>query len=914
VSLVYLKLYQQIRGALKFFIISGLAALSMSCGGGGSSSSGGGSTPPGPTPVQEQAVNISNISAIPVTGNQTTTSLTVANNTNFNLHLTGAVIAYGSETATLNLAGENNTFAGVVNVTQCGTLQANGTCGVVVAPPNANGSYLITLTFTTDNGARTFTSSQVVTYSRDIPATTGFIYSNLNNNVYVPEGGRAYMTIPFIIDHDTTTLYVYSNNPGAFVTSLNCPGGTTYQRGDLCTAIVQIGNLGTTKDIIGIITVSDDPNPHPLPSGGANQSVKKIKALAGSTGYSFSTPVSVTSNSVGNLVTSAFNPVISPANGSAPVTITLLNNGVASLTLSNLSVASGSPVTVAGSGGTPCVAGTVLAANGSCTYQVNANTTTSGQSAGYIGYNNGSSSAQLIYTVVYISATPGPGMSLTAAQGSLQNAVVGTTSTLTVNVTNTGTTALTNVTFSALPTIGTGTISYNSAGTCATNGTQALAVGAKCTLLIDYLPSSAQSTAQFNLSAIATYTDQGGQSQTYSGAYLVVQYSAFTGNAFVYLVPNYTSYAIRADNTDTASQIITLVNSGGRDTTLANPAYTTSGFPSSGVAVNSTACNGFTLTANGGATCNIIITYGPVAATQSSTSGRLNISYAPAPSVSNVTAFATEVFQAQAAALVSVQSIVKSGATGGAGAGTSGSPYTFINAPTAGYPIIFTITYQNTGTAAATLFSVNVNSLPVGYIISGTPTCGYGNTTSTLAASGGTCTIAITAMGASAFWNPYAYTGALNFNVPGYSYNDTNTGVNTNATPSAPTFGTTVYVTANLFSTLSGTGGTQSTAVAGGSFNVTFTSTAGTAALYPATITIPTTSLTTSNTNSIYLTSTNTCTITNPSTSSNTCTINITNNANAVAGTYTYAYWITPTGLTPSLTNSIIQYFSFTLN
>gem|GEM_PF-1773513 len=895
----------------KFLIITSLAIFGISCGGGGGGGSSGGGTPT-PTPfTQVQQVTLSNISAIPVTGNQTTTSLVATNNTNLNLTLTSAVISYGSQTATLNLAGDNSIFAGSVNVTQCGTLQANGTCGVMITPPTTTGSYLITLTFTGNFGLKTYTASQIVTYSNAIPSSPGFTYSNLNNNVYVPTGGSSYMIIPFTLDHDTTTLYAYSNSPGAVVPSLVCPGGTTYTKGDLCTVYVKIGNLGTATNLIAIVTVSDSPNPNPSLSSKTKQNIK------GATGYSFSTPVSITTNNVGNLISSAFNPVINPANGQIgnAVTITLLNNGTATLTGITPTVASGSPVTITNTGAGSCgvggAAGT-LAANASCTYQVNANTTTSGQSAAYIDYNNGSTSAQLIYTVVYISAAPGPGMSLTAAQGSLQSALVGTTSTLTVNVTNTGTTSLTSITFSALPVSPTG-FSYDTVNsTCSTGGAQQLAVGAKCTLIIKYLPASTQSLSSFNLSSIATYTDQGEQSQTYSGAYLVVQYSAFTSNAFVYLTPNYTSYAIRADNTDSATQVITLVNSGGQSTTLSTPSYTLATFPT-GAVVSSDGCAGFTLTANGGTTCNITVKYGPVAATQSITTGTLNVLYAPGGGLPNVTAFATEQFQAQSAALVSVLSIVKSGAAGGSGTGTGGTPYQFFNSPFAGAPIIFTITYQNTGTAAANLFSVNTSNLPVGYVVSGSPTCGYGATTSTLAATSGTCVIALTAMGASTQWNPFVYTGALNLNVPGYSYNDANTGVNINAAPSAPTFGTSVLVNTNLFSNMGAVGGTHSTAVAGGSFNIAFTSSAGgDSTEYPVTITIPPTSLTTTSTNSIYLTTVSTCTIS--TVSGGTCNINVTNNANAVAATYTYAYWVTPTGLTPSLANSIVKYFTFTLN
>ncbi|MCC2644365.1 MAG: hypothetical protein K0R94_143 [Burkholderiales bacterium] len=907
------KISLQINKIFKILILLSLAGISISCGGGGSS---GTVNPPGPeptpTPTLAEAVNIGNISTIPITANNDPTSLIVTNNTDFNLHLVTATVTMDAKVTNLDLHGGNVTTAGSDNVSQCATLQAKGTCGVVIIPPADTGSYLLTLSFVSADGSKTFTANQIITFSKNIPSTTGFTYSNLNNAVYAPVDGYTYMQIPFTIDHDTKTLYAYSSNPGAFVPNLVCPGGTTYQKGDLCTVYVRIGNLGTAKDLIATVTVSDDPDPHPIITSGFKRNMEN--RVNGSTGYSFSTPVSVTTNNVGNLVTSASNPVINPANGASPVTITLLNNGVAPITGITLSVAAGSPVTITNSGVGSCgAAGGTLAVESSCTYQVNANSPTSSQSMAYINYNNSLNNAQLIYAVVYISALPGPGMSLTAAQGSLQNAVIGTTSKLTLNVQNTGTTTLNNIKFSALPVIASGTLTYESAAsTCKLDGTQQLNSGAKCTVSVNFLPSIEQSAASFNISAIANYIDQGGTSQTYSGLYLTVQYSSFTSNAFVYLIPNYTSYAIRADNADSATQVITLVNSGGQNVTLDSPSYTAESFPT-GASVINDGCAGFTLTSGGGTSCNITVKYGPVAAVQTSKTGRLKVAYTPGSGLAKVTAFATEVFQAQAAALVRVESVVKSGGSAG-GAGTAASPYTFYNSAYTGSPIIFTFTYKNVGTQSASSFAVNVNNLPVGYIVYGTPTCGYGSTTSTLPESGGVCNIAFTAIGPSTFWNPFYYAGALNLNIPGYSYKDPNTGVNVNPAPTFPAYnGNTIYVNANLFSNLSSPTESSATAESGGSFNVRFVSTAGDSAQYGGagvTITIPPTSLPTESSNSIYLANGRTCQITSVT---GNCVINITNKPNAVAGLYTYAYWITPQGLTPAPSNSIIKYFTFTL-
>ena len=889
----------------------------VACNGNANGTTGG--VTPGPTPSSVAGINIGNISAIPVTGNQTSTALVVTNNSGFNATLTSAGITQNSAVTPLSISSANDsTSFGLVNISQCATLQAAGTCSVAVTPPAKSGSYLLTMNYTT--GSTSYTTSQVVTYSNTIPPAGGFTYSNLNNNLYLPPNGSTTYAIPFVLDNAYASLYAYSNNP-AFATRFSCPGGSTYSQGDLCTAYVTVSGLGSNPSVIANVTVSTIPNPNAiLPQKLPKSTVKSNSVkIAGTPGYSFNTQVSVINNVSGNIVSSAFNIVVnnatSPVTSGSAQTVTLLNNG--SATVSGITITPvGGIITIINTGAGSCgAASNSLTAGSSCTFTVNANTSTSGSGTVNVTYNNGGSgntNGSTPFTVVYIATASVPGMSMTSGQGSLLNAVVGITSNLNILVTNTGNAALTNISFTPASDFGS-QFAYDTVNsTCSTAGSQSLAIGASCTLILQYTPTAAHASTSITVSEKASYTDVNDNILTYAGSSFTTSYSAFNSNAFVYLTPNYVSYAIRANNTDTATQTITVVNYGGQPATLSTPSYTlSSGLTGIASTIHVTDnCAGFTLTANSAATCTIVIVYGSVAESVVPTSGYLDVAYLPNAAATAVTAFSGQSFQAQTAALVGVSAAVQTGATtySPQGSGTSVSPYQFYNSSFSGSPIILTYTYTNSGTAAANNFIVNLDNLPLGWIVSGSPTCGYGVSSTTLAASG-TCTVAVKAIGSGSFWNQFAWNSAINVVTPHFTYDDTNTGFN-----SGPASPATTYVTPVLFAAVSGSGGTSSTATAGGNFNITFTATSGDVTNeYPAQITIPATSLPVGSGTPIYLTTSDTCNITN-ATGSNTCTINVTNIAGAVPATYTYQYWVTPTGLTPSASNSVINYFTFTLN
>lgn len=895
---------------VKILSIAVSCAVLSACGGssGGSNNSeggGGGDGGGGFNPTIKAGINIGNIAAIPVTGNQTATALIVTNNSQDKLILTSASVTQGTVTTGLKITEAITSVAfGRIDISQCSRLPANGTCSVAIAPPVASGSYVLTLDYIAPDGSK-FSANRLVVFTKSIPSIKGFSYSNLNNKLSVTSGGSTTYAIPFILGQAFDALYAYSDNP-SFAANIVCDG-ITHTVGDLCTAYIKIANLGTNPTVTSKITVSNLPDPNSVPL----KAIQKLTGiLKGTVGFSFDVPVTVTNALVGNLSASAFNLEINPANGTAAQTVMLLNDGNAPVTNIRISPTDGIITIDPGS----CASAT-LAPNALCTFTVNASTTLSGTSAVNIIYNDNSASdnrdSVMIFTVVYISDTPGPGIAMTAGQGSLQNTITNFTAVLNIAVTNVGTEMLNNIIFTDISDAVGPQFAYNSASTCKTDGSQSLRTGEGCVLIVDYTPTATTPSTLLRISATANYLDQSGHAVSYSNSVFSTNYSAVLQHAFVSLTPNAVAYAIRADNSDTISQDIVIANYGGMSTTLATPSYTWSSAISSIISsIHVTdGCAGITLLENNGNHCTINIVYGSVAAAQALIQGYLNIAYQPLTSIQGtVQAFSTQYFQAESSASVSVSSAVKSGAAGGSGAGTVISPYLFYNSSFTGAPIVLTYTYTNTGTTDAHSFIVHLENVPVGWaLVPAGTTCGNG-VTPTILGSGASCTLALSAITPGSSAAPYNVVSPINVTTPPFSYHDVNTGFKM-----GPTSPPTTYVTPQLFASVA-TNTPTSSSSAQGNFNMTFTSTSGDAAQYPITITIPTAQLPIGSGGNppLYLTTTNSCAIATPSDS---CNINITNIAGAVEKTYSYYYWITPAEVAPaSATNSMINYFQFTLN
>lgn len=864
-----------------------LAACNGGGGGGGNGGGGGGVN------VNSGKINIGNISTIPTGVNATNTSIVVTNNSTSEMFLQSATYQLVNSTTTTATSSAGS----LVDTLQCNKVQARGTCGVMVKAPDGvlDGQYTIVMVFK-DTAGKEFKISQIVSYSSSIPSNNGVRFSSINTALHNEAGNSTTLSIPFVLTQDFPSLNAMSKNGNgkvdypAFSPTISCPGGV-YKNGSLCTLFVKVDNTGTSNVLAGIVSVYYT---------NTSKSAVKSASLKGETGYVFGFPITVTQVTSGNLVTSASNVVINPADGSSAQTITLLNNGNA--TISGIVVTAANPATVSAN-----TCGATLAAGLTCSFSVNVSSTLSGQTSATVNYSTGATTGDttgnLSFNIIYIAPSSTVSMTMTSGQGSLTTTPINTTAYYNILVKNTSeSVGFTSIAFTS-PTLSNAALSYDSSSTCATNGTQVLSAGSSCTLVVKFSPTSAIASSSFTLRAAANYINSGGQAETYSNASITVSYSSITGSAFLYITPNYVSFAIRADGVDTAPQTFTVVNAGLQATNLigavAQNPVTTPGLNSP----TGTCTSGMTL--NPGASCTYITSYGPTTTSVSNVTSKLVASYLPDGAHSAVTAFSDLVFNTYTAALVKISNVVVTGSTGGTG--VSATPYLFINSPSPSTQIDFTVTYSNTGTANATNFNVATNNLPVGYVVvSGGTTCGYGATTTTLAVAG-TCTVEFKAVNAAGLYNPYALTGPLNVNLPGFSYTDTNTGLNKQQFPTwSGHFGglNTVYVTANsLAATVSTSTPTWS---AGSTNSYTFTSaTNGTIITIPITnntsLPIPLAQLV-----GFTVGGGGTCTI-----ASGTCTISITSPADMPLTTYNFSYLVSPSGVT---TNGIIQQGSFTLN
>lgn len=856
-----------------------------------SGSDGGGSA------VTAAAINMGNITTIPTnSGSSGLSTLTITNNLDNKVTLKNSTYTITQNGA--SLAAQSTSSSGSpIDMSQCASIPARGTCSVSLSQPSgaAQSQYTINVEYFDSTANATYKASNLVAYSDSIPTTdTGVRYSTQNNNLYNQPNGSTTLTVPFQLMKSFSNLTVVSNNSNpTFAPTISCPGNN-YTAGTLCNLYVKISNAGTSSVVAGGVTVNGE-----IASSGenglqTNSGSKQASSsnLGGTSSYLFNVPITVTQNLAGNLITSAVNIIIDPSDGSSQQTVTLLNNGSAALT--DIQVTGATPVVTSNNN---CKN---LDPYQQCTFDVNVTSETSGQSIVNVSYNNGSASGGsvglLAFNVLYTSPSASPGLSLTSGQGNLNNIPVGTIQYYNILVNNTGNTTLKNIKFTD-PSTEDASFQWSS-GSCSTSGSQTLAAGESCTLTLKYSPTKVTSEASLNINAIADWNDQKGNLQTYAASTLGVTYSSISGDAFVYITPNYVGFAIKADGKDTVDQTFYVINAGLTSTKINSitVAPGVSGFHDLG---GSCIAGQTILGVN--ESCTINTRFGATSSSMSNVESQINVGYKPNGSYQwDVEAFANLNFNASLAASVAVDNIVVSGASSGDGT-SAATAYQYINTPL--NPLSVKVTYKNSGSSAANKFNVALNNLPIGYAQSSSDNpCGTGTDTITLDA-GQTCDVVFYAVDPNGLYNPYTLSGSgLTFNIPGYSYTDSASGVNNNP---FPTWSSGHYddgkinITASLFATVTTVSPVWNINNAPGTHNFTFSSpNNGTV------ITIPTDQLM-----GFTLGNNRTCTI-----SSGSCTIAITNPANFTEGVESFSYYVTPAGIaSPSASNSIVQKASFSL-
>ncbi|MBP9743608.1 MAG: hypothetical protein KBD37_09645 [Burkholderiales bacterium] len=866
--------------------------LLVSCGSSGSSGGGGSSSNDEHNSVPATyapSINIGNITTIPTnTGSSGKSTVTITNNLKNKVILQSANYVLIKNGIVANEQSINSSGS-MIDISQCSSIASGGDCSIGVNPPtdDPQGQYVINLKYSDSISGETYFATNVIAFSNSIPETNnGVRYSTQNNNVYNAPGDTTTLTVPFELTKSFASLIATSDNSNpAFAPTISCPGNN-YTAGTLCNLYIKISHTGSSPLVTGNVTVNGT-----LLANSANKNSKSsVKNVTGTAAYVFSVPVTVIQNLTGNLVTSAVNVTVSPANGTAPRTITLLNNGTG--TVSHIAVNGSSPLTISNNN---C---STLAAESSCDFNVNVNSNTSGQSVVSVSYNNGASSGNttgvLTFNVIYLAADSSPGLSLTSGQGNLNNVLINTSEYYDILVNNTGNVTLSNLRFTD-PSTEDAFFSWAAGGSCGS----VLLAGESCTLVLKYHPTALDSGV-LNINATGTWTDAGGELSTYSAATLGLSYSSILGDAFLYITPNEASFSIRADGQDAVNQTFKVVNSGVQSTKL-------------DVISLAPGVNGFSDLGSGSCTvgtildvhesCTINMQYGNITADMSGVESQINIGYKPNNGYADdVFAFANLVFNSSSAAYVIVSDIAVTGYD--SGDGTLLSPYIYTNTSIPGDELKIVVTYTNNGSADATGFNVALNNLPIGYAQSvTTQDCGTGATTTTLEIES-SCSVSFYAVDPYGLYNPYNLSGTgLGFNIPGFSYVDANTGFNINNAPSWSSHydsSNQIYVTTNLFATVIPSNPTWTTASESATNSYTFTSNTD-----GVVVTIPTSQL-----NGFTIGNGRTCTITNGS-----CNISITNPASFPLGPNYFNYYVTPAGVSsPNATNSIIQNAYFILN
>src|SRR6185437_3238414 len=513
-----MKLFKTALIFLTCIVLAACGSSSNGSGNGKNSGSGGGNGPSPPTPGSTTGVNIGNISTIPLGNNVTNTFLVVTNNYPDVVALTSATYTVYNPSGAAT-AHDAHGVGSPVNVNQCAPVQGRGSCSVTITVPDnttPDGQYLVTMNFRNSTTGAVYTTSQLVSYSGNVPTTsTEITFSTINNTVYNQAGLSTTYTVPFLLTTPLDNLSASSeyNNP-AFAPAISCPGSGPYPAGTLCTLYIKISNTGTNSLISGNIIVNT--------SSLSNNTLKQSIGIKGQTGYLFNVPVTVVQNNIGNLITSAINAIINPADGAHAQSITLLNNGAAAIT--GISVTSTGVITASnGCSGT-------LNTGSSCTFTVNANQTSNGQSSVTVGYTSGTTNNVLAFNVAYIASATTPALTMSTS-GTFNNTVINNSSrTLSILVTNASTANFTNINFTPSSAIPSGMTYVSSGGgsSCATNGTQSLSAGQNCTLQLQYAPTTTATGPSFIIRETAQYAAQDGSTGSYTASTVTINYTAIT--------------------------------------------------------------------------------------------------------------------------------------------------------------------------------------------------------------------------------------------------------------------------------------------------------------------------------------------------------------------------------------------------
>lgn len=443
------------------------------------------------------SVNAGVVATIPILATtSSSTMMVVNNNTSSNLKLINTTVKVNGLVLSLQQQKQ------LINISNCNTLTSNNQCVVIITPPRQDGSFIINMQYTNDNGI-IYNTAQLINYSSLVKQNNGLIYFKPNKLKFKP--GKNSISIPIMLASRHKALNPAINNffPGA-TTKIYCPH-KKLNVGDMCTLIV---NFSIPENNMQFLNTTNIPQLvlSATLDGDSSNKLQQTHSLF----------LSVSSNNAGNLITDGINVQISPT---LNPTITLFNNGRIAVT--NIKLESITPLIPIPSGTNPCT--TTLNAGSSCTFTLHTDSSaTTGATNILVLYNNGLGvTNSLSFNAYYTTTAPAP-LLMESSNGWLLNSYVNSVNYTGIYVINNGNITLNNLQFGALGPAG---MNYGGYGQTCVNG-QSLAPLASCIMLINYYPTVATAgVSTFNVTASASYPDQSGTALSYL-ANFIMQYSA----------------------------------------------------------------------------------------------------------------------------------------------------------------------------------------------------------------------------------------------------------------------------------------------------------------------------------------------------------------------------------------------------
>jgi hypothetical protein len=628
-------------------------------------------------------------------------------------------------------------YNNIINTSYCNKVNAKQSCYIIINPPSIAGSLVLNLNYK-DKYDQEYQISTLITYA-DIPGKNGF---KINSDLITVNTNKLsnIVAIPFQLEDNFTNISVNTNMP-IYNTEIKC-NNSSYIAGTYCTAFINVkpGDLISNLNIIGTT------NP---------QNIHRIVV-----------PLEITQNIAANLITNT-NAVIIKSPEIAQLII--FNNGNAPATLITLNTSTESNINIVQNN---C---STLNVESSCTIKL-----------AYSGYFNNSTTISISYqgglksttslpvNIAYYTSNPAPGLITTISNNFIGTKINESRATV-VELTNTSTdtTVIKLESVTRLPTRFVFDSSIITKTSCFNK--TSLMVGESCQYGIRYNAPSTAESGNINYFVKGSYNsnESSGSVRTIVST-IAIGYSSLINGAILNISPSSgTIFSIKADGQTKQTQTFIVNNTAGDGPALN---ITLDNLPTNFIKESTSTCaNNLAV----GESCTYVITFGPITTNIANTLESLRVKYFKyTNSQTQTTAFSNFSYNASIAALIITESfkVLTPPIYGLNGLGTTESPYQFTSV--IGNNLVISSKYTNIGNDSALKFNIATNTLPIGYYIESRTTCPNGSQTRTLLPNE-SCILAIGLVDPQFMVKDfYLPPIASTLNVLGYSYQDTNSGIN----------------------------------------------------------------------------------------------------------------------------------------